>query len=148
MEDESPEEVTELHEKEDEKALKQREAISRLERYELLQAFQGPLPHPNILKEYNDIIPNMAERLVAMVEEREKHDMEMESKIVREQIRQSRTGQWIGASITFILIIGGIVLVYMGHDLAGATISTGGVGGAAITFFRGKRKQQEESQQE
>lgn len=38
----------------------------------------GPLPHPKILKEYNDLVPDAAERILQMAEKSQAHDYEIE----------------------------------------------------------------------
>ena len=45
------------------------------------QTFSGPLPPPDALKRYSDIIPNGAERIMAMAEEQSKHRRELEKNL-------------------------------------------------------------------
>ena len=53
----------------------------------------GPLPDPNTLAEYNNIIPNGAERIMAMAEKQSDHRMKMESEVIHRQMNQSTAGQ-------------------------------------------------------
>lgn len=42
--------------------------------------FSGPIPHPDTLKKYNDIVPGLADRIVSMAELDQRHIHEMERK--------------------------------------------------------------------
>ena len=48
-----------------------------------IQQFAGPLPPPQVLQEYNRVIPGAAERLLVMAEEPAKHRRELERRVVR-----------------------------------------------------------------
>jgi len=45
-------------------------------------SFSGPLPHPRLLQQYDDISPGMANRLVQMAEAEAANRREMQNKIV------------------------------------------------------------------
>lgn len=52
----------------------------------------GPLPHPETLAQYEEIIPNGAERIMAMAEKQSAHRIELESMVVKSQVDQSARG--------------------------------------------------------
>lgn len=45
-------------------------------------AFSGPLPPPELLAKYNDVIPNGAERIMAMAERQSSHRERLEYRVV------------------------------------------------------------------
>ena len=45
-------------------------------------SFSGPLPHPDIMKGYDDIVPGAAERILKMAENQQNHRFKLEEKIV------------------------------------------------------------------
>lgn len=58
--------------------------------------FSGPLPHPDILAQYEDVVPGVAERIVVMTEEQHQHRMNVETgslTLVREGLRVEMIGQ-------------------------------------------------------
>jgi uncharacterized membrane protein len=59
------------------------------------QHWSGPLPHPNALAQFNQIIPNGADRIMAMVEEEQKHRIQYESRVVEAQIADTRRGHYL-----------------------------------------------------
>jgi uncharacterized membrane protein len=47
-----------------------------------ISAFQGPLPPPDVLERYNLVVPNGAERIMAMAESQVHHRQKLESIVV------------------------------------------------------------------
>ena len=83
----------------------------------------GPLPPPMVLKEYDQIIHNGAERIMAMDEkqqdsriEGEKATREINSRIADQKLKLQRRGQTM-ALIVVLLILGLVVLfTFTGHE--------------------------------
>lgn len=48
--------------------------------------WSGPLPPPGALQQFNVIIPNGAERIMAMVEQEQAHRIAIESKALRAEV--------------------------------------------------------------
>lgn len=70
--------------------------------------FSGPLPHPQLLNQYNEAVPDGAERIVRLTESQARHRQTMEA---RAQV------------FTFVLaltgLVGGIALIAMGASIEG-----------------------------
>ena len=79
------------------------------ERYE-----SGPLPSPEVLSEYDQVLPGLARRIVERWEREGEHRQRLESDIVRARIRLQGRGQIIAAAISIIAIVGGLVLILLG----------------------------------
>ncbi len=58
-----------------------------------IQHFSGPLPSPEILKEYNEILTDAAERIFKMAEKAQDHYEVTERKIVDLEIKKVSRGQ-------------------------------------------------------
>lgn len=83
------------------------------------QRFEGPLPHPELLKQYEEVVPGCAERIVKMAEteqasrlELSKSDSRQKEKLIdiakneSEASTQSfKRGQLIGLGITVLCVI-------------------------------------------
>ncbi|MGD0655383.1 MAG: DUF2335 domain-containing protein [Thermoguttaceae bacterium] len=100
-------------------------------------SFSGPLPPPNILEQYNKIVPGAAERIIAQAERQTEHRINIESKVIDSEITRSSNGLIAGTIVALACIIGGCLLVYAGHDWAGATIATASVVGLVGVFIYG-----------
>ena len=59
-------------------------------------SFKGPLPPPELLERYNNVVGNGAERIVSMAEKQSNHRMELENHAIKEELKQSKTGQVFG----------------------------------------------------
>ncbi|RTL48857.1 MAG: DUF2335 domain-containing protein [Sphingobacteriales bacterium] len=59
-------------------------------------SFSGPIPPPEILKGYNEVVKNGGERIVAMAEKQSNHRMQLDDYVIREELKQSRMGQIFG----------------------------------------------------
>lgn len=79
------------------------------------QVFAGPLPHPEVLAKFNEVVPGLADRIVAMAEKEQDARIEGQSE---ERMIRTR-GQWFGFILGLVALIGGGVLVALGHAAAG-----------------------------
>jgi uncharacterized membrane protein len=80
----------------------------------LSQQWSGPLPPPAALDQFNQIIPNGAERIMAMVEREQEHRIQAEAEILHATIKDTARGHWIGSIIAVVSIAGAIWTAYIG----------------------------------
>ncbi len=109
-----------------------------------MQSFSGPLPPPNVLAEYSKIIPNGAERIVAMAEKQQDHRQEMESRVVRGNSFDQRLGLILGFIVMMSAVGVGFWCVVHGKDTAGLTALLTAVTAPVVAFIYGRKKQAEE----
>ena len=107
-------------------------------------SYSGPIPPPALLREYDEIVPGSASRILDAWEKQSDHRMWLEKKVLRSDIWRS----WIGLGAGFVaqiftVSVGGY-LVLDGHDGAGATIATVGLASIVGTFVYGTRSQRQE----
>lgn len=120
------------------------QATSPTERATQLQLIQrvssfhlGPLPDPEALRTYAELIPNGPDRIMAMVEREAAHRHEQEAQLAASKRRRFTRGQWMAFSTTFALAAAGVYLGVAGHDwLAGALFTTT-IGAVMTTFLLG-----------
>lgn len=85
--------------------------------------WSGPLPAPADLAAFDEIIPNGAERILAMAESQSQHRQDMERIYVENQTTTERRGQVMAFALGTLGILVGGGLVFTDHDGAGfATI--------------------------
>jgi uncharacterized membrane protein len=68
--------------------------------------FSGPLPHPQLLSQYNELIPNGAERIVALTEREARHRQSLEAR-----------GQLFAFVLAMVSLVGGIGLIAIGASV-------------------------------
>src|ERR1700735_2182472 len=74
-----------------------------------LMSHQGPIPYWEDLEKYAQIIPNGADRIMAMAEKQQDHRMTLETKAINEQLFQSKLGQIFGLIVGLTAILGGVI---------------------------------------
>jgi len=97
----------------------------------------GPLPHPDILRQYDEICPGSAERLMNMAERQSTHRMSMESTVVNGDDKRANRGLVFGLVISLAFLIVSGLLIYSGHDWAGAALASLDIIGLAAVFVVG-----------
>lgn len=103
--------------------------------------FSGPLPPPEDLNRYDQIIKNGAERIMKRAERQSAHRMEIEKIAIKEQLKQSGKGQNFGFILAILFLIASIVLAMTGHETVASII--GGTTLVSITavFVTDRRKE-------
>lgn len=107
-------------------------------------SFSGPLPHPDLLAGYEDVLPGAAERIIAMAENQAAHRIHLERVVVEGDSRRSWWGLRIGAVLTTITVVGGISLMHAGKSGWGFALIVAqacSLGGAFIYAQHSRRKE-------
>lgn len=113
----------------------------------IAQGFSGPLPPPDMLRQYDEIAPGAAQQILSQAAEQTKHRIAMEKKVTHWDIIRSFAGLVVGLVVALGCIVGGCILVYTGHDWAGATIATASVVGLVSVFVYGTSMRRSERTQ-
>lgn len=104
----------------------------------------GPFPPPEMLAEYNNIIPNGADRIMKMAEQQMAHRIDIETKVITGQLSQSKLGQIFGLVIGIVGIGVGAVLAYFGKQVVGGIIAGSTVTGIVSVFVMGRNQQKQD----
>jgi uncharacterized membrane protein len=67
-------------------------------------SYISPLPPPDIIAGYEEILPGSADRILTMTEEQGKHRRELEKLVIKEDIRRSNLGLRLAGIVTTIII--------------------------------------------
>jgi uncharacterized membrane protein len=59
-------------------------------------SFSGPLPPPEILAKFNEVVPGAADRLIAMAERQSAHREALETAVVQGGLESQKRGSWFG----------------------------------------------------
>jgi uncharacterized membrane protein len=107
-------------------------------------AYQGPIPSPSMLREYDTILPGAADRIIAMAEAQSRHRQELESKAIASDIANSRTGLHYGLTIGLAAIIGGCLCIALGYQVGGSIIGGTGLTSLVGVFVYGSASRRKE----
>lgn len=113
--------------------------------YQQIQHFSGPLPSPEMLKKYNEILPNAAERVFRMAEKAQDHYEETEKKLVDLEIKKVPKGQNHAFMIAITGIVGAVICAFLGQVTIGSIIGGATLISVVPHFIPGKRKKKEDN---
>lgn len=107
-------------------------------------SFSGPVPPPEILKGYNEVLQNGAERILMMAEKQSNHRMQLEDHAIKEELKQSRLGQVFGFILGLVGFGLATTLAMFNHEAIAGIFGTTTILGLVTVFVLGKRAQQKD----
>jgi uncharacterized membrane protein len=107
-------------------------------------SFQGPIPPPELLRAYNEIVPDGANRILLMAENQSNHRIDLESTVIKGDNRRASWGLFTGYTIGILIIVLSYILIMNGHDLAGTVLGTVDLVGLIGIFVTGRNARQRE----
>lgn len=108
------------------------------------ELFTGPLPHPDSLRGYEEVLPGAAERILTMAEEQGRHRRHLETVVVVGNSRRSSLGLWLGFVVAVLFLAAAVVLIFRGHDWAGSVVGGVDIVGLVAVFVVGRVDQRRE----
>ncbi len=102
------------------------------------EVYKGPLPHPDHLKQYEELYPGASKQIFTMFENQSNHRMSIETSVTASNIRGERFGQICGFIITMTAIISGFILILLGKNPQGLAIILTSLGTVLGAFVIGK----------
>ncbi|MDD9801247.1 MAG: DUF2335 domain-containing protein [Deltaproteobacteria bacterium] len=104
-------------------------------------SFKGPLPHPEILKGYKQVVPDLPNRIVEKWEREGAHRRETETAIVRSINIRSHTGQWMSFLVAiFGLATAAVIALLSDHQWAAAVVGSAALGvPPLVSLLRGRQ---------
>lgn len=82
-------------------------------------SYSGPIPPPDALERFNQIIPKGAHRILKMAEKQQAHRHALEAKVIASDIKRSWGSLIAGVVVALVSIFLGFLLIREGHDGAG-----------------------------
>lgn len=110
----------------------------------LARSFSGPLPPPEVLREYAELVPDAPERFLAMAERQAAHRQHLETLVVQSGIVRSRRGQ----ACAFVIAIAGIgastAIALSGHAVEGVAFGALDLAALVSVFIYGSERRKDE----
>ncbi|MCX6790963.1 MAG: DUF2335 domain-containing protein [Candidatus Gribaldobacteria bacterium] len=115
---------------------------------EIEMSFSGPLPPPEILKKYDEVLPGSVERIIKMAEQQAEHRRSLEQQVIKSDIKNSKLGILCGFLIGMSGIVGGVVVATFGQQpLFGGILSFASLAVLAGVFVHGTESRRKERAQ-
>lgn len=87
------------------------------------EMIRSPLLPPTLLREYNDVVPGLAEKLVEWTETESEHRRSMEKKAFEETRKLQSRGQWFGGTVSIIGLCLAALIAYLSPTASSATVA-------------------------
>lgn len=102
----------------------------------------GPLPPPEALARFDQVIPHGAERIFKMAEAEQAHRIASEKEALEATVAEAKRGQLLGASISLVAVAGALLSVWLGAHWAVSVALVGvplmGLANAIVASRSGK----------
>ena len=102
------------------------------------EMFAGPLPHPQSFKEYEEVLPGSADRILKMAEKQQEHRSILERSVVENNNRIAVRGQIFGFIVFILGIAAGVFFVLQGMKVFGGIFLTSTMVTLVGLFITGK----------
>jgi uncharacterized membrane protein len=109
--------------------------------------FIGPLPPPEDLEKYNEVVPGLAERIVKLTENQSSHRIEIEKLAISSQLSESKRGQYMGFILALVCIGSSVFLALNNQHIVASVLGGSTVIGLVTIFFAGKKEQKRDLEQ-
>jgi uncharacterized membrane protein len=101
----------------------------------------GPLPHPDLLVAYEQIVSGAARQLMDDFLSEGEHRRSLQQQVVDDSSSAVRTGQLLALLIILLLIGIGAAATFTGHEVVASIIFAGGFAAVAATFIASRMTQ-------
>jgi uncharacterized membrane protein len=107
-------------------------------------SFSGPLPPADMLIEYNQAVPDGAERIFVMTEKQAAHRQRLEASVITSQNKQSHIGQVFAFILAILLIAVGTYAIHVGATAVASVIFGTTIAALTAVFVIGKNAQKKD----
>lgn len=136
-------EISKEHKHEVEIEGSQEQEVRRVVAEVIQSEFSGPIPPPNIIRGYEEVLPGAADRIISMAEKQSQHRQHMEKEMIRIESRDSLLGIifafGLGIGCVIAAIIMSIVVPQSAGVIGGSVLGIAGIGSIIITFIKSTR---------
>lgn len=103
------------------------------------EQFAGPVPHPSILKGYEEICPGAANRILAMAESDQAFSHMITEKALDAEREDTSRGQKLAAVVSVAALAASVALAAFGAPVAAAVVGGTTVVALATAFILGRK---------
>jgi uncharacterized membrane protein len=95
-------------------------AISQIVQTELQVAqWRGPMPPPEVMQQYERVVPGSANRILAMAESSTTERTKLDNKLADGELDAAKTSQGLALFLVLIAIAAAVLFFFRGNNVAG-----------------------------
>ncbi len=106
--------------------------------------YAGPIPPPEALAHYEDVLPGLADRIMAEAERQQAHRQALETSVVQHEARRSMAGLFVGGFVALAAIVVAGVLAAQGQQWFGIATALATIVSLAGVFVHGTQNRSRE----
>lgn len=100
------------------------------------ERYEAPLPHPQILEEYDRIVPGSAKIIIDDFQANTEHIRYLQKTQLEEAISRDKKGQWMAFFLAICIIFLSCYSLYLGHVLVAGGTCLVALATLAIAFLK------------
>lgn len=108
--------------------------------------FSGPLPSPELLADYEALVPGCAELIITQFVKQGEHRMDLERKVIESDIRRSNWGLGAGFALALVTLTGAFYITLQGYPVQGISAIVVAIGSLTAVFVYGTLTRKRERQ--
>jgi len=101
--------------------------ISSVVRRVYIRKYSGPLPHPEVLEGYENVVPGSAQQIINNMIKESEHRRKMEEKALDNAALFTKSGQKKGFILAVLGILSGLAIIYFTAQIENSAASITGV---------------------
>ena len=109
-----------------------------------MSRFSGPLPHPDDLAKYEQVLSGASDRIISMAERQAAHRQSLEKAVILSNVAIQKWGLGSAFVLALIAIGGGVWLSLKGLSGVGLTAIISALAALVSVFIYGKSEQKKE----
>jgi len=113
--------------------------------HSIIRAYRGPLPDPDMLRGFEEVLPGAADRIIKMAEEESKHRHTISSRDLTQGFILNIVGQVFALLIALGGIGGGVYCISKGYQWSGGFLGGLPILGLVWVFVRTHAKSNDDS---
>ena len=113
------------------------------------KVYSGPIPSPELLAQYDEVVPGSAELIVGQFIKQGDHRIEIEKLAIQAAIQRSKWGLIAGFVLALVTIAGSFYMMFLGKEtvgFAGILLAIGSLAGTFVYGTLSQRKEREEKE--
>lgn len=106
--------------------------------------YQGPVPLPVHLREYEEIVPGSGQQMFDMADRQAAHRQYLEAIVIKGKDRRATHGLYIGGFLATVVLALAFILILTGRSIAGFGTLIGAAAVLSGVFVYGRSQQRKE----
>jgi len=107
-------------------------------------SYEGPIPDPHTLQQYDRIQPGMAKEIIDMARDQSRHRQHLEKTVIEGNAKAQDLGLKLAFILAFSLFLGSFILILMDKPILGIATIIIEITALASVFIYNRRKQSQE----